>query len=259
MNRIFMLADIHGDWRHIRDLNIRLIKKLDETDIIILLGDTGVNYFFNERDERLKKDLGKFKCTYFLIRGNHESRVSPLALGSEKWETQIFFDGPVWVEKEYPYIKYAKDHPMRYIINGYNTLVIPGAYSVDKNFRLKMGYSWFENEQLTEEEMQLGRDLITYFDDKIDIVLSHTCPLVYEPTDLFLSSVDQSTVDKTMERYLGEIEYNLDYKLFCWGHFHQYRVYPQYKGRQPLMLYNDKAIELNEWMAALPDNIGKTY
>lgn len=46
MNRIFVLADIHGNWRLIRDFNIRLVEKLDETDTIILLGDTGANYFF---------------------------------------------------------------------------------------------------------------------------------------------------------------------------------------------------------------------
>lgn len=259
MNRIFILADIHGDWRHIRNLNNRLVEKLDKTDTIILLGDTGVNYFFNLRDKEFKQKLSSFECTYFLIRGNHEARVSSLAEGSDEWENQIFFEGPVWVEKTYPRIKYAKDYPMHYNINGYSTMVFPGAYSVDKEFRLRMGYSWFPDEQLTEEEMQMGRNFVKFFDNKIDIVLSHTCPVIYEPTDLFLSVVDQSKVDKTMEWYLGEIEYSLDYRLWIWGHYHQYRVYPQYQGRQPLMLFNDKAIELNEWMSALPNDIGKTY
>ena len=259
MDRIFVLADIHGDWRHIRDLNIRLTEKLDEKDTIILLGDTGTNFFFNYKDTNLKKALGKFKCNYFIIRGNHEARVSTLAQDSIDWETQIFFNNMVWVEKEYPYLKYARDYPLPYRINDYTVLVIPGAYSVDKNFRLKMGWTWFADEQLTEEEKKMGLDWVSYFENKIDIVLSHTCPICYEPTDLFLPSIDQSMVDKSMERYLGEIEYNLDYKLFCWGHFHRYRVYPQHEGRQPLMLFNDKAIELNEWMAALPNNIGKTY
>lgn len=259
MNRIFVLADIHGDWRRIRDLNIRIIKKLDETDTIVLLGDTGANYFFNRRDKEFKEKLGQFKCTYFLIRGNHESRVSHLALDSDDWETQIFFGGPVWVEKDYPYLKYAKDYPMRYNINGYNTLVIPGAYSVDKDYRLKMGYTWFKDEQLTEEEMEHGREIAKHHNFSFDLVLSHTCPIIYEPTDLFLSFIDQSKVDKTMERYLGELEHALDYRLWCWGHYHKYRVYPLNEGRQPLMLYNDAAIELNEWMFALPGQIGKTY
>lgn len=35
-------------------------------------------------------------------------------------------------------------------------------------------------------------------DWKIDVVLSHTCPLRYEPTEVFLSMIDQSSVDKSI-------------------------------------------------------------
>jgi 3-oxoacid CoA-transferase subunit A len=102
-----------------------------------------------------------------------------------------------------------------------------------------MGWSWFENEQLTQEEMNEGLELINILNNKCDLVLSHTCPIIYEPTDLFLSCVDQSMVDKSMERYLGEIEYTLDYKAWCWGHYHQHREYPSPDGRRRLMLMHD--------------------
>lgn len=261
MNRIFLLADLHGSYKPIRDLNVRLIKKLDETDTIIILGDAGLNFFLNERDDKLKQQLGKYKCNYFIIRGNHEERPSNLLIKDkdanwhigEQWKNFIFY------EEKYPYIKYAMDFPTVYYINNYKTLVIPGAYSVDKEHRLKMGWSWFEDEQLTEKEMKHGREIVEHHNFSFDLVLSHTCPIIYEPTDLFLSFIDQSKVDKTMERYLGELEHALDYRLWCWGHYHKNRVYPLNEGRQPLMLYNDAAIELNEWMLALPSQIGKTY
>ena len=91
-------------------------------------------------------------------------------------------------------------------------------------------------------------DLLNSIDWKCDVVLSHTCPKIYMPTDLFLPFIDQSTVDNSMEEYLGGIEFKLQYKLWVWGHYHHYRVYPLEDGKQKLMLFNDKAIELQEWM-----------
>lgn len=258
MNRIFLLADLHGSYKPIRDLNVRLINKLDETDTIIILGDAGLNFFLNERDDKLKQQLGKYKCNYFIIRGNHEERPSNFfIIGKNKnWHIGEQWKNFIFYEEKYPYIKYAMDFPTVYYINNYKTLVIPGAYSVDKEYRLKMGWSWFKDEQLTEAEMEHGREIAKHHNFSFDLVLSHTCPIIYEPTDLFLSFIDQSKVDKTMERYLGELEYNLDYRLWLFGHFHDTRVYPQHENKQIVMLFNNKAIELNEWMSSLPKNLG---
>lgn len=57
------------------------------------------------------------------------------------------------VEVSYPHIKYASDRAALYTIADQLTLVIPGAYSVDKYYRLQMGWNWFPGEQLTALEM----------------------------------------------------------------------------------------------------------
>lgn len=240
---IYLMGDLHGDFRPVRDfwLRAKLSEKMAEKEnVLICLGDFGGNFFFNYRDDNFKEKLGKYPFTYFVIRGNHEERPSICAEKyPDKWHKEEFFGGLVWVENDYPHIKYAWDIPMVYEINGYRALVFPGAYSVDKYRRLQMGWSWFENEQLDEWEMRKGRELVMRYDLKCDLVLSHTCPIIYEPTDLFLSCVDQSMVDKSMERYLGEIEYNLNYRAWCWGHYHQHREYPSPDGRRRLMLMHD--------------------
>ena len=74
------------------------------------------------------------------------------------------------MENEFPHIKYALDEVALYWIpygenKYYQTLVIPGAYSVDKYYRLQNGWSWFEGEQLTAAEMEKGLDLIHNFDN----------------------------------------------------------------------------------------------
>lgn len=53
---------------------------------------------------------------------------------------------------------------------------------------------------------------LSQWDNKIDVILSHTCPLKYEPSEVFLSGIDQSTVDKSTEKWLDRIEETIDYK-----------------------------------------------
>ena len=64
---------------------------------------------------------------------------------------------------------------------------------------------------------------------KFDYVLSHTCPINYIPQHLFLSFIDQSTVDKSMERYLQEIYELLDkdyLKKWMYAHYHSDEILP---------------------------------
>ena len=257
--RCWICGDIHGSYVPIENFirrNQDTINFSSETDLMILLGDVGLNYYKNERDIKIKKKISKYPFTYFCIRGNHEARPSICAAENPKeWEAS-YFGGPVWVEKRFPNIIYAMDCPCVYNINGHKTLVIPGAYSVDKYHRINNGWNWFENEQLTPEEMDLGRKLIET-NPAVDLILSHTCPSIYIPTDLFLSFVDQSTVDNTMERYLGEIEYTLDYKWWLWGHYHAFRRYPIGEdGRQRIMLSaGQEVVKLED----IEKNISKIY
>jgi 3-oxoacid CoA-transferase subunit A len=249
MAYIYLMGDIHGDWKPVQNFYQRNPKIQENENVLILLGDAGLNFYFNKRDEEFKTKLSKFPFTYFVIRGNHEERPSICAAKNpDEWHTELYFDNVVYVENKYPYIKYASDIPAVYNINGYRTIIFPGAFSVDKYRRLANNWSWFETEQMTEDEMKLGRDLAKKFNYKFDLVLSHTCPSIFEPTDLFLSHVDQSMVDRSMERYLNEMEYNLDYHAWAFGHFHSYRDYPRMDGRRKLMLFNDYAVELIDYM-----------
>ena len=73
--------------------------------------------------------------------------------------------------------QWKKKHtPSKYEIptaqgNLIKTLVLPGAYSVDKYVRLANNWSWFPQEQCNEEEMAAGVALAQ--SDSYDLVLSH--------------------------------------------------------------------------------------
>lgn len=85
-------------------------------------------------------------------------------------------------------------------------------------------------------------------DGCFDLVISHTCPKIFEPRDLFLASIDQSAVDKTMELYLDEIETSLSYSRWVWGHYHDDRLYPWDGDKEKLMLKNEKVVDLVKYM-----------
>ncbi len=81
------------------------------------------------------------------------------------------------------------------------------------------GWQWFSNEQPSEEIKSYVQQQIAKVEGKVDIVLSHTCPLKYEPTEAFISGFDHS-VDKSTEQWRDTIEQSLDYKKWYCGHYH---------------------------------------
>ena len=97
-------------------------------------------------------------------------------------------------------------------------LVIGGAYSVDKYYRQLLGYSWWSDEQPSDEIKARVEEQIKSKD--FDIILSHTCPFKYEPVEMFISGVDQSKVDDSTERWLDTIEDSIDYLAWFCGHWH---------------------------------------
>ena len=174
----------------------------------------------------MKKRIGYTypNLIFYCVRGNHEERPENLPDIEEHFDPYV--DGMVWMQPDYPHIRYFIDGNA-YRINGHKTLVVGGAYSVDKYYRLARaaagGYAgWFEGEQLTEVERAEIMDNVK--GQHFDLVLAHTCPWEWEPRDLFLSCVDQSTVDDSMERWLTELMRAIDWKEFCCGHFHDDRM-----------------------------------
>ena len=114
---------------------------------------------------------------------------------------------------------FAKDGEV-YNFNGIYTLVIGGAYSVDKYYRLALGYNWYESEQPNEKIKNDVRKTLKKYNNKIDVILSHTCPFKYMSYEVFLENVNQLDVDKSTEEFLDEIENITQYQKWYYGHYH---------------------------------------
>jgi DNA repair exonuclease SbcCD nuclease subunit len=234
---IYFTGDVH------RKVN-ELLRKLDykqipytSDQIIILLGDVGVNYVGDVSDCVEKQKLQNSGRTYFCIHGNHEMRPESI----ETYEEQVWNGGAVYVEEDYPNLIFAKDGEV-YDLEGIKILVLGGAYSVDKYYRQMMGYRWFADEQILKKRRS---EILSYVKQlkEVDVVVSHTCPEQWQPTDLFLIGLDQSTVDKSTEEWLSEVERNLTYKHWLFAHFHANRKINE----KVTMLYKD-IISLNKLM-----------
>ena len=187
---------------------------------VIILGDVGFNYYKNKKDWKLKHHAAQFGYTLYCLRGNHEDRAGNCKYIEMKLDE--FVHGYVWQEKDFPNIKYFSDEVAEYHIMDKHILCIPGAYSVDKWYRLQNDWQWFAQEQLTEEEMKYAEK--TFSGNYYDFIFSHTAPIDWEPTDLFLNYIDQSTVDKTMEVWMGKFKDMISWNCWCFGHYHQDRI-----------------------------------
>lgn len=241
---------------------------------IIILGDASFNFYLNKSEQRHKKEINERGYHFYCVRGNHEERPQNIPSMKRVYDNEV--NGYVYMEEEYPNIRYFLDWG-EYKINRYRCLVLGGAYSVDKNWRLsRVGLTeetndpkksgWFIGEQLTADEMnECNLWLNTLSDITFDFVFSHTCPKKYQPVDKFLSFIDQSTVDTSMEDWMDKI--NQKIRVNCawlWGHFHDDRIEAPHK---EMYYYNieeldtianrwkkyDKTGELDWWLVKSPN------
>lgn len=244
---------------------------IPEESAVIILGDAGLNFYLNNTDKKYKKILNNLNYHIYCVRGNHEERPENIP-GMVLIEDENV-DNAVWMQEEFPNIRYFVDGN-EYTIGGHSVLVLGGAYSIDKWYRLaRAGYApeeaetanpkkcgWFKDELLTLQEMNNIWDKIC--GKRYDFIFTHTCPLSWEPTDLFLRGVNQNQVDKSMELWLDKVQQAVDWRVWLFGHFHADRIerpcveqmYMDYENIETIWnrWYGEKTYEKEWWLPKSP-------
>ena len=209
---VYLTGDTHRDFDRIFEFCEEY--GTTEEDILVILGDAGINYFCDFRDGELKSVLSQLPITLLCVHGNHEERPYELGYNEMEWH-----DGIVYYEESFPNLLFAKDGEI-YDFDGKKAIILGGAYSVDKYYRLTHGMAWFETEQPNDEIKDYVKSQLEKCNWKVDYVFSHTVPVEYEPVWAFIPGLNQDMVDKSTERWLQEIADNLEFEGWFAGHYH---------------------------------------
>lgn len=235
----FVTGDVHGNMHELAE---RLeAARVPQGSAVVLAGDVGIAYgnphltrrgtwrHDTERIDHLEAICDEMGLTAIVMRGNHDVRYC------RDIRDELFGDfEPVCDENgsylrtyRAPHVLFASDRGGAYRIGGRDTLLIPGAYSIDKAYRLYNGWPWEAEEQLDNDELARLEGMAQHI--PFDVVVSHTCPKSWQDVmpDLLIPGL--TGVDHTMERRLDDIlaavlETSPDnHPRWLFGHYHDDR------------------------------------
>lgn len=224
MTTIMAVGDTHGDWSHLNQL---INKK--HPDIILQCGDWGwwpkfhnTTMVFNGYEtvelttndgrkirHRIAKKWDLFaikpqKTKIYWCDGNHE----------DHWdlkEERNYIPSPCETQKN---VYYMKRGSVLTLPDGKNIMFFGGATSIDKEYR-KIGLDWFPEETIADS------DIRNLPNSKIDIMVTHTCPL--EVNKFLNNKTNVWAAEKLRDPSQDALSYLLNRynpELWFFGHFH---------------------------------------
>lgn len=145
---ILVTGDVHGAFKR---LNALINKYKHRLDLIICCGDFG--YWPSHSDGHMS--IKTYGIPLLWCDGNHE----------DHWALQDRTSNEI--VKDVFYMPRGSTYNLK---DGRTIMFIGGADSIDKEYRT-LGIDWFPDEVITQ------KDLMNLPDIKVDIFITHTCPL----------------------------------------------------------------------------------
>lgn len=241
---IYITGDTHSYFSHFNEDKFPIQKEMTKDDYVIICGDFGGVWTFEEESSREKEVLdwlSERNFTTLFVDGNHENFTRLYDYQVEEWH-----GGKVHKIRDYVF------HLMRgeiFDIDNKKFFTFGGARSHDIQdgilnldeeekiyeyrkrgayFRIR-DFSWWDLELPTEEEMQNGIKNLEKVNYKVDYIISHCCPTNIQA---LLNPVYKRDI---LTDYLQEISEKCEFKKWYFGHYHDYRqVNSQYT-----LLYED--------------------
>ena len=228
--KFFITGDKHRNFDSVKRFCLDMSTR--RKDVLIILGDAGFNYYDDSRDDKLKKKMSDLSITLFCIHGNKENR--PQNVGT--YGLQDFCGGKVYYEPKYPNIFFAIDGEV-YTFEEKKYMVVGGAHSVDKMRCLDADIPYWEDEMPNDEIKSKVEKRLAEENNRIYGMMTHTCPIKYLPTEMFVSTRQSADakrkkgrgkskklfkldIDRSTEKWLGKIEESTEYDVWYCGHYH---------------------------------------
>ena len=229
---IYITGDTHSDFSRFTEENFPIQSEMTKNDYIIICGDFGGVWTFEEESSREKDTLDWLdnkNFTTLFVDGNHENYTRLYNYPMKKWN-----GGKVHK------IRDSVLHLMRgeiFDIDNKKIFAFGGAKSHDIQdgilnldeeekiyeyrkrgayFRIR-DFLWWDLELPTNQEMENGIENLEKINYKVDYIISHCCP----------TSI-QALINSTYKRdiltdYLQQISEKCTFKRWYFGHYHDYK------------------------------------
>ena len=231
---IYITGDTHADFSRFEESNFPIQNEMTKDDYVIICGDFGGVWTFEEESAREKATLdwlNNKNFTTLFVDGNHENY------------TRLYNDYPVkkWHGGKVHKIRDSVLHLMRgeiFNIDGKKIFAFGGAKSHDIQdgilnldeeekiyeyrkrrafFRIR-DFSWWDLELPTEEEMQNGINNLEKVNYKVDYIITHCCPTS------ILTILSGGLFEKDyLNDYFQKIMEKSEFKKWYFGHYHDNR------------------------------------
>lgn len=234
---IYITGDCHGDWTKLSNKKFSAQKEMNRNDYLIVCGDFGI--WHDDKTERWwLKWLSNKNFTLLFVDGNHENFDR---LYSSEFDVINFCGGKAHKIRENIY------HLMRgyvFDLSGKTFFAFGGATSHDiddgvlypNDFKTKKELmnefynrtqsgemlridhlSWWKEEMPSKTEMDFGLKTLADYGNKIDYIVSHTCPQKIA-SYLGFENSDELT------QYFNTVSETVQFKKWFFGHHHKNQV-----------------------------------
>ena len=229
---IYITGDTHSDFSRFTEENFPIQSEMTKDDYIIICGDFGGVWTFEEESKREKEALdwlNNKNFTTLFVDGNHENYTRLYNYPIEEWKGGKVHEirdsvlhlmrGEIFDIDNKKIFAFggARSHDIQYgILNLDEEERIYEYRKRGAYFRIR-DFSWWDLELPIEEEIQNGISNLEKVNYKVDYVISHCCP----------TSI-QALINSTYKRdiltdYLQQISEKCTFKRWYFGHYHDYK------------------------------------
>lgn len=216
MQNIFLLGDTHGDWENFRVL----FKKhfVRPGDMVIVLGDFGFIWDtkFRQQTNALQRDFALAQVMLGFIDGNHENFEILNSFPTEIWNGGLIHR----IDKNIVHLMRGQV----FDFFGKSFFTMGGAASIDWINRQNR-ISWWNEENITNADMAEADKNLNRVGNKVDYVLTHTCPKTIADR---MHDNSHFTFDDSNTRLLEDIFQTIEFDKWYFGHMHEDRTFNRF-------------------------------
>jgi predicted phosphodiesterase len=219
MGKIYVTGDIHGDYEVDKVFKWAEKECPTKNDYLIITGDFGLVFYgkyakkYKEKELPMLKKLNDMPFTTLFVDGNHEN--FDRLYDTNEFPVEEWNGGSI--ARIMPNVIHLKRGQV-FEINGNKFFTLGGALSLDRELR-KPHISWWSQELLSYEELNLSFENLKKHNRKIDYVITHAGPRffakkIFESLNLPFFAHDNTEIE--LEELLRKVEYK---HWYC-GHYH---------------------------------------